>query len=128
MKLTVISIIVAIVLVGGTVLLTKSNPSQEEGTQNNVSVVDGKQIISIRARGGYAPRKTVAQAGIPTILKVDASGTVDCSSAIRIPSLNITKNLPLSGTTDINLGTPAVGTLQGMCAMGMYSFRIDFQG
>lgn len=93
----------------------------------NVSIVDGKQIIEIKAKGGYQPRKSVAKAGIPTILRFDTNGTFDCSSSVRIPSMDISKSLPLSGTTDIDIGSQKVATLQGTCGMGMYPFEVDFQ-
>lgn len=94
---------------------------------NNVSVVDGKQIIEIKAKGGYRPTHSIAKAGLPTILRINTNGTFDCSSSVRIPSMGIGQNLPLSGTTDIDLGTQKVATLQGTCGMGMYPFDIKFQ-
>jgi len=94
---------------------------------NNVSIVDGKQIIEIRAKGGYVPVHSVAKAGIPTILRVDTNGTFDCSSTIRIPSMKINQNLPMSGTTDIDLGVQKIGIFQGTCGMGMYPFDIKFE-
>ena len=94
---------------------------------DNVSVVEGKQVIEIHARGGYQPRKSIAKAGMPTVLRFETSGTFDCSSSVRIPSLGISKILPQTGTTDIDLGSAQVGTLQGTCGMGMYPFEIDFQ-
>lgn len=98
-----------------------------EENVNNVSIIDGKQIIEIRAKGGYRPLHSVAKAGIPTILRVDTNGTFDCSSSIRIPSMNIGQNLPMSGTTDIDLGVQKVGIFQGTCGMGMYPFDIKFE-
>ena len=92
-----------------------------------VSVVDGKQIIEMKAKAGYFPMKVTAKAGMPTILRVHTSGTYDCSSALRVPSMNISKNLPPTGTTDIDLGSPSAGKLDGTCSMGMYPFEIDFQ-
>lgn len=126
MKLTAISIIIASLLIGGAVLLVNGDSSTDISA-NNVSVVDGKQIIEIWAKGGYQPRQSVAKAGLPTILRVDTNGTFDCSSSIRIPSLGISKLLPQSGTTDIDVGVAQTGTLQGICSMGMYRFEIDFQ-
>ena len=101
--------------------------SKDIPTKENVSVVGSKQIIEITAKGGYVPRATLAKAGIPTILRFNTNGTFDCSSSVRIPSMNITKLLPNSGTTDIDLGSPQVGTLQGTCGMGMYRFSVEFQ-
>jgi plastocyanin domain-containing protein len=94
----------------------------------NVTVVDGIQVIEISAKGGYQPRKSIAKAGIPTIIRFNTKGTFDCSSSVRIPSMNISQVLPQSGSTDINIGTQQVATLQGSCGMGMYPFEIDFQG
>ena len=128
MKATIISIIVAVVLIGGAFALSRGSSSTDNSVPaNNVSVVDGKQIIEIRAKGGYQPRKSIAKAGMPTILRFNTAGTFDCSSSVRIPSLNISKGLPQSGSTDIDIGTGQLGTLQGSCGMGMYPFEVEFQ-
>ncbi len=129
MKATVISIIAVVVLIGGAFMLTKRNSESHVDTQipaNNVTVVQGKQIIEISAKGGYEPRKSIAKAGMPTILRFNTMGTFDCSSSIRIPSLNISKVLPQTGSTDIDIGTQQVATLQGTCGMGMYPFEVSF--
>lgn len=128
MKATVIAIIFAGVLIGGAVLLSSkpnSNASAEAG--NNVNIVDGKQVITIDAKGGYLPKITEAKAGVPTILRVATSGTFDCSSALTIPVIGYTGNLPPSGTTDIEVPAQKSGTtMQGLCAMGMYNFQVRF--
>lgn len=128
-KLIAASVLIAAVFIGGAVLLTGSSSSTPPtAAVDNVTLVDGKQIIDVQVKGGYTPRITAAKAGIPTVLRLNTSGTFDCSSAVRIPSMGISKNLPPSGTTEIDLGTPQVATIQGVCAMGMYSFQIQFQG
>lgn len=127
MKPTVISILVAVVLIGGAFALTRKSDTTSVANANNVTVVDGKQIVEISAKGGYQPRKSIAKAGIPTIIRFNTSGTFDCSSSVRIPSMNISKSLPQSGTTDIDIGTQEVATLQGTCRMGMYPFEIQFK-
>lgn len=96
-------------------------------TANNVSVVDGKQIIEIKAKGGYSPEHSFAKAGVPTILRLNTNGTFDCTSIVRIPSMNINQNLPMTGITDINLGVQGVSTLQGTCGTGTYPFDIKFE-
>jgi plastocyanin domain-containing protein len=101
-------------------------PVQQENIKN-VSVVDGKQIIEIKAKGGYTPRVSTAKAGIPTVLRFNTDGTFDCSALVRIPSINVSEILPNSGIKDIDLGSPKGGILQGSCGMGMYPFKIDFQ-
>lgn len=128
MKSTVISIIAAAVLIGGAVMLTGSSNSTGQGVQaNNVTIVDGKQIIEIQAKGGYQPRKSIAKAGIPTILRFNTNGTFDCSASIRIPSMNISQGLPQTGSTDIDIGSPQVALLQGTCGMGMNPFEVEFK-
>lgn len=92
----------------------------------NVSISDGYQIVTIRAKGGYQPRKSVAKAGLPTILRFDTKGTFDCSSSVSIPSMNIRMSLPISGETDVELPSSDAGLLRGSCSMGMYPFEIDF--
>ncbi len=127
MKSTVLAVIFSLVLVVGAVVLTSKN-GETQTPANNVSIVDSKQIVEISAKGGYQPRRSVAKAGIPTVLRFNTRGTFDCSIAVRIPSMRISKNLPPTATTDIDLGSPSAGVLRGTCAMGMYPFEIDFQG
>jgi Cu+-exporting ATPase len=129
MKQIVISIVVAVVIIAVPLVLFRGSkkevPLQEN--INNVSIVDGKQIIDMTAKGGYSPRHSIAKAGISTVLRVSTSGTFDCSASIRLPSINVSKILPQTGTTEIDLGTQKVGLFKGTCGMGMYPFDIDFQ-
>ncbi|MEQ1500410.1 MAG: cupredoxin domain-containing protein [Parcubacteria group bacterium] len=128
MKSTIIAIAVGCLLIVGAIVLSSGNTSSNNPVNaNNVSVIDGKQIVTINTKGGYQPQKSVAKAGMPTIIRFATSGTFDCSSSVRIPSLGISKVLPSNGNTDIDIGTPQVATLQGLCVMGMYRFEIEFQ-
>ncbi|MBP6860161.1 MAG: hypothetical protein KBC38_01195 [Candidatus Pacebacteria bacterium] len=126
MKATIAAVIFGGLLIGGALLLSGSSATDAvEGV--NVSVVDGKQIIEIGAKGGYSPRETIAKADIPTVLRVATKGTFDCSSALTIPAIGYQNSLPPSGTTDIEIPPQKPGTtLQGLCAMGMYNFSIKF--
>jgi sulfite exporter TauE/SafE len=96
-------------------------------SSSNVGIVNGVQIIELKVKGGYSPQKSVAQANVPTIIKFETNATYDCSSSIIIPSLNITKYLPQTGSTDINIGSQSVGIFRGSCGMGMYPFEVDFR-
>src|SRR3989344_8244736 len=129
-KVIVISILTIVVLVGGIILLSMgNNGSSVKNPQvaGNVSMVDGKQIITINAKGGYLPKATTAKAGVPTVITMKTRGTFDCSSALNIPSLGISKNLPPSGATSIDVPPQIAGTvLSGVCSMGMHSFAINF--
>lgn len=130
MKSTITSILIALILIGSTLIFTKGGPKNSKAdvaVVSNVTVENGVQIVEIKARGGYSPRTSLAKAGLPTVLRFNTNGTFDCSSSVRIPSLNITRNLPISGLVDIDLQKPKVGTLKGSCGMGMYPFEVIFQ-
>ena len=123
-----VSTLFALVLVGGAFVLSHDKNSPQDVAQvDNVRIENGVQIIEITARGGYFPRKTQAQAGIPTVIRFNTQGTFDCSSAVRIPSMNISKVLPQTGITDIDVGSSEPQTLVGSCGMGMYPFEVEFK-
>lgn len=129
MKATVLSIIGASILIAGAIVLSgqKSDTSVATVPVDNVSISEGKQVVEIGVKGGYSPRRSVAKADTPTILRMKTNGTFDCSSALTIPSINYQKNLPPSGVTDVELPPQKAGTtLQGLCSMGMYSFEVAF--
>lgn len=93
----------------------------------NVEIKDGIQYVTINAKGGYSPRNTSAQAGIPTKLIVKTNGTYDCSVALVIKSIGYQKILSQTGEETIDIGLMQPGTtLQGTCSMGMYNFVIKF--
>ena len=120
----VISILITGILVGGAIVLTRSNGTPPV---DNVTVVEGKQIIEVMAKGRYSPRLTTAKADIPTIVRMKTMGTYDCTAALKILNIGYEKMLPPTGVTDIELPPQKAGsTVQGMCAMGMYNFAIQF--
>ena len=129
MKLTALSIVIAGVLIGGAILYTgiSSTGGGSDTPANNVSIVDGKQIVEVSVQGGYRPKKSVAKAGVPTVLRFSTLNTYDCSGAVRIPSMGYSAFLPATGKADVDLGTPQAGILRGMCVMGMYTFEIEFK-
>ncbi len=107
-------------------IIFTGNSSSSNG--QNVEIKDGIQYIRIDAKGGYSPKVSTAKAGIPTKLIMKTDGTFDCSSSLVIRSLNFQKILPQEGETEIDLGIPKAGDpIQGVCGMGMYGFKIDFQ-
>lgn len=135
MKSIVISVLMAMVVIGGALMLKSSSSSGSAGNaqkeqrvvaKNNVSIVEGKQVIEIGAKGGYQPEKSIAKAGIPTIIRFTTQGTFDCSAAVSIPSKGVNILLPQSGTKDVDIGVGTIGTLSGSCGMGMYPFEVEF--
>jgi Cu+-exporting ATPase len=129
-KPMLISLVVSGLLIGIAFWFVSISPNTGKDAEvvPTATITNGKQIIDISAKGGYSPRKVVAKAGIPTILRVSTKGTFDCSASLVIPKLSYQKFLQPSGTEDIII-TPeqAQGTLQGLCSMGMYNFQVVFQ-
>lgn len=126
-QLIFVSVIIAAGMIIAGFVLSDGAPADDVIPANNVSVVDGVQIIELRAKGGYGPEKSIAQAGVPTVLRFITKGTFDCSSVVRIPSLDLTEILKPTGTLDVDLGVPEQGVFRGSCGMGMYPFEITFE-
>lgn len=127
-----VSIIIALgfIISIGIIFLSasKNNTDIVSGqSEQNVEIVDGIQYITIEAKGGYSPKFSKAQSGIPTKLIIKTNSTYDCSSSLVIRSIGYRKILPQTGEEIVDLGKPEIGSsLQGMCSMGMYNFLIDF--
>src|SRR3989339_797677 len=93
----------------------------------NSEIKDGIQYITINAKGGYSPKVSQALADIPTKLIIKTEGTYDCSASLVIRSLGFQKILAQTGEEIIDIGIPKAGQpLQGVCGMGMYNFKINF--
>jgi P-type Cu+ transporter len=125
-KSILISICLSLLLIFGAFWFAGRPSAGDSAT--SVSIVDGKQVIDISAKGGYSPRVILASAGVPTTLRVVTRGTFDCSASLVIPKLNYQKFLSPTGTEEISISAEqAKGTIQGLCSMGMYNFQIEFQ-
>jgi plastocyanin domain-containing protein len=127
-KNTIISIIISLVLVGGTLYFVSDRSASSGGEvaqSQNVEIKDGVQYVTVTAKGGYSPRITQIQSGIPTKLVVKTDGTYDCSASLVVRSVGFQKILQPTGEEVIDLGTPKSGEkVQGVCGMGMYNFQI----
>ncbi len=127
-KNTIISIVISLVLIGGTLyfISDKSLSSGGEVAQSqNVEIRDGVQYVTITAKGGYSPRVTQIKGGLPTKLVMKTDGTYDCSASLVIRSVGFQKILQSTGEEVIDLGIPRSGEkVQGVCGMGMYSFQV----
>lgn len=131
-KTTSIIIIVIILVAFGALIISglknerRSSLAKQDPVQN-VEMRDGVQYVTINAKGGYSPQLSTAKSGIPTKLIVKTNGTFDCSTSLVIRSLNYQKILAQTGEEVIDLGTPKLNeTLQGLCSMGMYNFKVNF--
>lgn len=126
-----IIIAIAAVAVTGVVIFSKGNndasPATNSQVSDNIRIADGKQIITINAKGGYYPRVTNAKANMPTIINLKTENTFDCSSSVYIPSLGYRNTLPASGQTSVDVPAQQAGTsMKGLCSMGMYNFTVNF--
>jgi uncharacterized protein len=124
-----VCVLIGIILIGASFFFIKNSGSTPEtsSTQQTITEEDGKQILNLTAKGGYSPKKITAQAGKPAILKVKTASTFDCSTALVIPTLKVTKSLPATGVTSIEIPAQTAGSeIKGTCSMGMYSFSITF--
>lgn len=122
---TVISIVVAGLMIGGAIMLGSGSSDSWQG--DNVSIQDGKQVVEITAKGKYAPRLTTAQADMPTVLKVRTQGTFDCTAALTVPAVSYKAMLEPTGVAVIEIPPQKPGAVvQGVCAMGMYNFQVKF--
>lgn len=127
-KNTIISIIISVALIVGTIYFVSDSPASsgdEVAESQNIEVRDGVQYVTINAKGGYSPRVTQINGGIPTKLVVKTDGTYDCSASLIVRSVGFQKILQPTGEEVIDLGTPKSGDkVLGVCGMGMYNFQI----
>lgn len=123
-----ISIIAAALIISNKPAISNTPTEQKTSTLGASVVKDGdKQIVELTAKGGYSPAVVQASANKGTVLRVKTNNTFDCSSALTIPALGVSKMLPPTGSTDIEIGSQQAGTqLDGTCSMGMYNFSIKF--
>ena len=124
-------IIITLALLMGIGIVFFSRLGSNDSTSNqpiqNVQIKDGIQYVTINANAGYLPRVSIAKAGMPTKLVVKTNGTYDCSASLVIRSIGYQKILPQTGEEVIDVGIPKAGQpLQGLCSMGMYNFKINF--
>lgn len=129
-KIIYIIITLAIVAGIGTIFISRSKNNDDSTTEQstqNVQIKNGVQYVTIVAKGGYSPKISTAKAGIPTKLIVKTNNTYDCSASLVIRSIGYQKILSQTGDEIIDIGTPKIEqALQGLCSMGMYNFKINF--
>jgi plastocyanin domain-containing protein len=120
-------VIIVALLFGGIAWFNRPSNIASTEVSSVVSMQGDTQIITMNAKGGYSPRFITARAGVPTILRVVTKNTFDCSTALVINQLKVSKNLPPNGNTDIPIMAQTAGAeISGTCSMGMYSFRLTF--
>ncbi len=91
-----------------------------------VKVEQGVQVVDIAVfPTGYSPSNVQVKPGIPVRLNLKSGGRLGCTSQFRIPSLGISKNIPLNGVAEVNFTPSMKGKIVFTCSMGMYSGIIE---
>ncbi len=122
-----IGVVLLILGSGGSTTGTKGVDTSNTTATSGITEQGGKQYIDIKAKNGFSPSVITAKANTNTVLRVSTQNTFDCSSSLIIPKLGITRSLPVTGKTEIDLGTQAPGTeILASCSMGMYKLTIKF--
>lgn len=85
-------------------------------------IVNGKQLVTIDVQShGYKSDTNTLKLGVPVTLTLNTNNVLSCARAFTIPELNISKILPVTGSTVIEFTPDKVGQLTYTCSMGMYS-------
>ncbi len=80
------------------------------------------QAITINVTdAGYSPRNINLKSGVKTKLILQTDHTQGCSLSFTIPTLNLSKLLPSTGTETLEFTPSTKGPLVFSCSMGMYS-------
>jgi hypothetical protein len=88
----------------------------------------GVQVVTVWAvRDGYRPAVLSARAGLPTVLALRTDHNEACTRDLVIPSRDLERVLPSTGTLQIDLGVPSPGRLRFTCALGHYFGQITFR-
>jgi plastocyanin domain-containing protein len=78
----------------------------------------GLQRIRVEVKGGYVPAVIRVRAGAPVRLDFHRDESNPCTEEVVIPDFGIRTYLPAHRTTPVSF-TPAVGTYEFTCGMGM---------
>ena len=82
----------------------------------------GKQEATINVtKSGYSSNVTTLKAGVPVNLSLVTNNAGGCTRAFTIPSLGISKILPVNGTETLEFTPTKTGKLAFTCSMGMYT-------
>ena len=95
--------------------------SQSEMAGEYAPIRNGYQEVTVNVSDtGYKPNVKNIKAGVPVKLKLVTDNVRTCARAFTIPSLNLSKILPLSGEEEVTFTPTKTGSLLLSCSMGMY--------
>ncbi len=89
---------------------------------NSTETAKTGNVVNITVRSnGYESDVNTLKLGVPVKLNLITNGVGGCARAFTIPALNISKVLPVTGTTTLEFTPVRTGLLTYTCSMGMYS-------
>ncbi len=101
--------------------------SQEKNIDVSAQTTNGFQLVTINVTSnGYKSSANTLTKGVPVKLKLVSNNAAGCARAFTIPSLNISKILPVNGEEEIEFTPTQTGRLAFSCNMGMFtgSFQV----
>jgi plastocyanin domain-containing protein len=99
------------------------NSSNVITDENKATVIDGKQVVKIKATSsGYSPRVVFIEKNLPTEIIFEGETITSCNNEVIFPSMNIKQKLT-KGETKINF-TAGDKDISYSCWMGMLSGSI----
>ncbi len=105
-------------------VLFKTNSS--EVNNGAEKFINGVQQITINVtNSGYKSDTKQIKVGTPVKLFIVTKNVQSCARSFVIPSLNVNKLLPVSGTEIVEFTPDKIGPLTFTCSMGMYSGTFD---
>ena len=90
----------------------------------SASAADNDVTINV-FNNGYSPHNFSVKVNQPVNLSLVTQGTYSCASVFTIPTFNITKVLPPTGTTNVTFTPTKTGLITFACGMGMYTGTIN---
>lgn len=106
---------------GGSASAAASAAAGARTASANVTVSNGGQTVRMtQGSNGYEPADTVLYAGLPTTWLIEGTAPFNCSTALRVPDLDISVNLA-QGPNTVQLPAMDAGTVPFTCSMGMYT-------
>ncbi|MCX6726305.1 MAG: sulfite exporter TauE/SafE family protein [Candidatus Shapirobacteria bacterium] len=104
-----------------------STPTQTIATTDDVTLIDGKQILTMTASAaGYTPNHFKIKANVPVVWNITSSGNAGCAGSIISPQLfpdRIILTPDAMVTKEFTVAVP--GTYRFSCSMGMYTGSIE---
>lgn len=83
--------------------------------------INGVQQVTINvANNGYTTDTKVLKLGVPVKLSIVTKNVQSCARSFVIPSMDISKLLPSTGTETVEFTPNKTGSLTFTCSMGMY--------